>query len=211
VLFSYHLRGVDFAALRGVEIGGHHLAVNVTIKGALATIAPALPGAQPASFTANGRTIQPLNDEYNLSFALLNSMTAAQRTTTVLSATLGNLVLEPGQDGVTILPEGIKAADLTAAQRAILLDLIGKSVNIIHDDASAAKMDSIRANIADPTNATYFSWRGPTTAASAAYYRIQGPGLFIEWAPQSMGGAATNHIHAMYREPGNDYGALITP
>jgi hypothetical protein len=24
-----------------------------------------------------------------------------------------------------------------------------------------------------------------------------------------MGGAATNHIHAMYRELANDYGALI--
>ena len=70
---------------------------------------------------------------------------------------------------------------------------------------------SIRANIADATNATYFSWRGPTTAGSAAYYRIQGPNLFIEWAPQAMGGAATNHIHAMYRELSNDYGALITP
>ena len=82
-------------------------------------------------------------------------------------------------------------------------------MNIIHDDASATKMASVRANIADPANATYFSWRGPTTAGSAAYYRIQGPDLFIEWAPQSMGGSAVNHIHAMYRELHNDYGALI--
>lgn len=70
-------------------------------------------------------------------------------------------------------------------------------------------MASIRANIADPTAATYFSWCGPTTAGSAAYFRVQGPQLFIEWAPQSIGGSATNHIHAMYRELGNDYGALI--
>ena len=28
-----------------------------------------------------------------------------------------------------------------------------------------SKMASIRANIADPTNAIYFSWRGPTIAA----------------------------------------------
>ena len=192
-----------------LQFGGHHLAVNVTIKGAQATIAPALPGAQPSSYTLNSRTILPLGDEYDLSFALLNSMTTAQRTAAVLSSTVANLALGPGQDGVTLLPEGIKASDLTAAQRAILLDLIGKSVNIIHDDASATKMASIRANIADPTNATYFSWRGPTTAGSAAYYRIQGPNLFIEWAPQSMGGNANNHIHAMYRELANDYGALI--
>jgi hypothetical protein len=192
-----------------LQFGGHHLAVNVTIKGALATIAPALPGAQPTSYTLNSRTIRPIGDEYDLSFALVNSLTPAQRTATVLSSTVANLALGPGQDGVTLLPEGIKASDLTAAQRAILLDLIGKSVNIIHDDASVTKMASIRANLPDPTNATYFSWRGPINAGSAAYYRIQGPNLFIEWAPQSMGGAATNHIHAMYRELANDYGALI--
>jgi hypothetical protein len=192
-----------------LQFGGHHLAINVTIKGAQATIAPALPGAQPATYTLNGRTIRPLGDEYDLSFALLNSLTAAQRSVAVVSSTVGNLVLGPGQDGVTVLPEGIKASDLTAAQRAILLDLIGEYVNIIHDDAAATKMASVRANIADPTNATYFSWRGPTTAGSGAYFRIQGPNLFIEWAPQSMGGSAVNHIHAMYRELGNDYGALI--
>lgn len=193
-----------------LQFGGHHLALNVTIKGALATIAPALPGVQPASYTLNGRTVRPIGDEYDLSFALINSMTAAQRGVAVLSSSVSDLVLGPGKDGVTVLPEGIKASDLTLAQRAILLDLIGKSVNIIHDEASAAKMDSIRAQLASPTNATYFSWRGPTTAGSAAYYRIQGPNLFIEWAPQSLGGSAINHIHAMYREPGNDYGALIS-
>ncbi|MCI0534655.1 MAG: DUF3500 domain-containing protein [Verrucomicrobiales bacterium] len=192
-----------------LQFGGHHFAVNVTIKGAQATIAPALPGAQPASYTLNGRSLRPLGDEYYLSFALLNSMTTAQRSAAVLSSAIGNLVLGPGQDGVTVLPEGIKASDLTAAQRAILLDLIGKYVNIIHDDAAATKMASIRANIADPTDATYFLWRGPTTAGSAAYFRVQGPNLFIEFSPQSMGGNANNHIHAMYREFSNDYGAQI--
>ena len=192
-----------------LQFGGHHLAINATIKGNLATIAPALPGAQPTSYTLGGRTIRPIGEEYDLSFALLNSLTTAQRSIAVLSSSTRDLALGPGQDGITLLPEGIKASDLTVPQRAILLDLIGKSVNIIHDDASATKLASIRANLADATNATYFSWRGPTTAAAAAYYRIQGPNLFIEWAPQSMGGSATNHIHAMYRELGNDYGALI--
>ncbi len=209
---EYYVSFVGTPALTNkylLQFGGHHLAINVTIKGALATLAPALPGAQPASFTLNGRNLRPLGDEYDLSFALLNSMTAAQRSATVLSGTVGNLVLGPGQDGVTVLPEGIKASELTAAQRAILLDLIGKYVNIVHDDAAVTKMASIRANIADTTHATYFSWRGPTTAGAAAYFRVQGPDLFIEFSPQSMGGNANNHIHAMYREFNNDYGALI--
>ena len=192
-----------------LQFGGHHLAINATIKGGLATIAPALPGAQPGSYTSKARDIRPLGDEYDLSFALLNSMTTAQRTATVLGSSFIDLVLGPGKDGVTVLPEGVKASDLTPAQRGILLDLIGKYVNIIHDDAAMTKMASIRSNIANPTNATYFSWRGPTTAGSAAYFRVQGPNLFIEYSPQNMGGSAGNHIHAMYREFKNDYGALI--
>lgn len=187
---EYYVSFVGTPALTNkylLQFGGHHLAINVTIKGALATLAPALPGAQPASFTLNGRNLRPLGDEYDLSFALLNSMTAAQRSATVLSGTVGNLVLGPGQDGVTVLPEGIKASELTAAQRAILLDDIWQYVNIIHDDAAVTKMASIRANIADTTHATYFSWRGPTTAGAAAYFRVQGPDLFIEFSPQSMG------------------------
>jgi hypothetical protein len=209
---EYYVSFVGTPSLTGkylLQFGGHHLATNIAIKGALATVAPALPGAQPASYTYSGRTVRPIGDEYDLSFALINSMTTAQRTTAVLSSTTRDLALGPGQDGVTLLPEGIQANALTATQREILLDLIGKNVNIIHDDASVAKMASIRANLTSTTTPTYFSWRGPTTAASAAYYRIQGPNLFIEWAPQAMGGSAINHIHAMYRELINDYGAQI--
>ena len=69
-----------------------------------------------------------------------------------------------------------------------------------------AKMAEIKGNLAD----TYFAWRGPTTAGSAAYYRVQGPTVVIEYAPQQMGGDAANHIHAMYRDPTNDYGPALT-
>ena len=127
----------------------------------------------------------------------------------MVSTTTSDLALGPGKDGVTLLPEGIKASELTSAQQSILLDLIGKYVNIIHDEASSVKMASVRAKLSDTTAPTYFSWHGPTTTGSAAYFRIQGPNLFIEWAPQSLGGSLTNHIHAMYRELANDYGAQI--
>ena len=70
-------------------------------------------------------------------------------------------------------------------------------------DDAAVKMAEIEANLDE----TWFAWYGPTTNGEAAYYRIQGPTLFIEYSPQSMGGAAIDHIHAMFRDPTNDYGA----
>ena len=54
-------------------------------------------------------------------------------------------------------------------------------------------------------NDTYFAWSGPTTNGSVAYFRIQGPTLVIEYAPQKT----VDHIHTIYRDPTNDYGAKI--
>jgi hypothetical protein len=60
-------------------------------------------------------------------------------------------------------------------------------------------MDAIRARLPE----TYFAWSGPTTEGSPAYFRIQGPALVIEYAPQR----GVDHIHTIYRDPTNDYGA----
>jgi hypothetical protein len=63
-------------------------------------------------------------------------------------------------------------------------------------------MEEMRKNIGE----TYFAWSGPTEKGSAAYFRIQGPTVIIEYAPQRLGGDATRHIHTIYRDPTNDYG-----
>ena len=55
---------------------------------------------------------------------------------------------------------------------------------------------------------TYFAWSGPTKNGSAAYFRVQGPTVVIEYAPQG----STNHIHTVIRDPTNDYGQrLLAP
>ena len=51
---------------------------------------------------------------------------------------------------------------------------------------------------------TYFAWSGATTNGGLAYYRIQGPTVVIEYAPQQ---GDLDHIHTIYRDPTNDYGA----
>ncbi len=114
-----------------------------------------------------------------------------------------DLVLGPGRDGQTIQPEGIKGSDLTDKQREMLLDLAGEWTGIAHEAVAKAKMDEMKKSIAE----TWFAWSGPTEKGSAAYFRIQGPTVVIEYAPQRMGGDATKHIHTIYRDPTNDYGA----
>ncbi|MDB4892662.1 MAG: hypothetical protein JWL61_4517 [Gemmatimonadetes bacterium] len=193
-----------------LQWGGHHLALNITIIGAQGILTPSLTAAQPALYTINGKTVRPLGQENDKAFALVNALDAAQRAQAVLNYRVADLVLGPGKDGKTIQPEGLKASAMTAKQRDMLLDVISEWSGIVHESAAAARMAEIKAGL----DATWFAWSGPTTVEpgtnGASYYRIQGPNLVIEYAPQQLGGDPTMHIHTIYRDPTNDYGRKLT-
>jgi hypothetical protein len=183
-----------------LQLGGHHLAINLTMAGSEATLAPSLPGAQPATFTIEGRTVRPLGNENDKAFALVNALDDAQRRQAILGYRVADLVLGPGKDGQTIQPEGIRASALTPAQQAMLWELVREWVGIMHDGFGEPRMAEIKSKLAD----TWFAWSGPTTNGSLAYFRVQGPTLVIEYAPQQN---SVDHIHTIYRDPTNDYGA----
>ena len=188
-----------------IQFGGHHLAINVTVVGANSVMTPSLPAAQPAKYTLNGQTIRPLGRENDKGFALINALNAAQQKHAILNYDVKDLVLGPGADGKVIQPEGILASELDAKQQAMLLDVVHEWVGILNDEAATAKMAEIKANLPK----TYFAWSGSTTNGGLAYYRVQGPTVVIEYAPQQ---GDVNHIHTIYRDPTNDYGAkLVKP
>ena len=193
-----------------LQFGGHHLAVNITIAGERGVLTPTLTGAQPALYTINGKTIRPLGQENDKAFALLNALDESQRRQAILNYRVADLVLGPGQDGKTIQPEGLKASAMNEQQRTMLLELIGEWAGIVHESAAAARMTEIKAGLGD----TWFAWSGPTTVTpgrnGTSYYRIQGPKLVIEYAPQPLGGDLSMHVHTIYRDPTNDYGRKST-
>ena len=193
-----------------LQFGGHHLALNITIAGERGILTPSLIGAQPALYTANGKTVRPLGRESDKAFALLNALDEAQRRQAILNYRVADLVLGPGQDGKTIQPEGLKASAMNEQQLAMLLDLISEWTGIVHESAAAARMAEIKAGLGE----TWFAWSGPTTVSAGrngtSYYRIQGPNLVIEYAPQRLGGDPSMHVHTIYRDPTNDYGRKLT-
>jgi hypothetical protein len=193
-----------------LQFGGHHLALNITIAGERGILTPTLTGAQPALYTANGKTVRPLGRESDKAVGLLNALDENQRKQAILSYRLADLVLGPGQDGKTIQPEGLKASAMNEVQRAMLLDVISEWADIVHESAASVRMAELKADIND----TWFAWSGPATVTAgtniSAYYRIQGPHLVIEYAPQRLGGDPAMHIHTMYRDPTNDYGRKPT-
>ena len=182
-----------------LQFGGHHLAINLTLAGRQATMAPSLPAAQPSSYTFEGQTIRPLGRENDKAFALINALDGNQRGKAVLGYRVSDLVLGPGQDGRTIQPEGIRGSALSASQQTMLWELVREWTGIMNDAFAEPRMAELRANVND----TYFAWSGPTPNGSMAYFRVQGPTLVIEYAPQN----SLDHIHTIYRDPTNDYGA----
>jgi hypothetical protein len=184
-----------------VQFGGHHLGLNVTVIGKHFVLTPTHTGAQPALFRRNGKATRPLGRENDTAFRLVNALDNKQRAQAVVGERpQRDLLLGPGRDGrKTPPPEGIKGSALARDQQAMLLDLIGAWVNIVEPDAAEARMAEIKRRIGE----TYFAWKGPTARGSAVYFRVQGPSVWIEYAPQG----GTDHIHTVVRNPKDDYGA----
>jgi hypothetical protein len=189
-----------------VQFGGHHLALNVTMAGARGVLAPLATGAQPALYTSGGKTVRVLAQENDIAFALVAALDQSQRRQMMLNDYPGNLALGPGHDGETITPEGLKASAMTGLQRGMLVDLISEWAGIVNEAYAAPRIAEIEAGLDD----TYFAWSGPTTPEpgrnGAAYFRIQGPKVIIEFAPQEIGWDLTMHVHTIYRDPTNAYG-----
>jgi hypothetical protein len=188
-----------------IQFGGHHLALNITLAGEKGVLTPSLIAVQPAAYTLDGRTVRPMGRETDKAFELVHALTGDQRKEAILGSQMRDLVLGPGHDGETIQPEGVKVSTFTESQTKRLLELVAEWSGIINDASAAEKMAEIQAGLAD----TWFAWSGPLEAGKG-YFRIQGPTVFIEYAPQRLGGDVTMHIHSMYRDPTGDYGRKFT-
>jgi hypothetical protein len=183
-----------------VQFGGHHLGINVTVIGKHFVLTPTHTGAQPSLFKRGDAEVRPLGQEIDAAHKLIAALDEKQRAQAIIGdRPQGELLLGPGRDGKKIEPKGIKGSELTADQQAMLLDVIAAWVNIVESDAAAARLSAIKEKIGD----TYFAWSGQTEKGKAAYFRVQGPAVVIEYAPQG----STDHIHTVIRNPEDDYGA----
>ncbi len=95
---------------------------------------------------------------------------------------------------------------MTPAEKAQFLKLIEARLGFLNADDLKPQMAAIAATI----DQTYFGWWGPTAPLGAAYYRVTGPRVLIEFSPQDMDGDPTNHAHNMFRDPTNEYGSAWT-
>jgi hypothetical protein len=198
----------------GWQLDGHHLVINTFVLGDQVVMTPTFMGSEPVSAKAGkhkGTVV--LQREQGKGLALSKALDEAQRRKAVLrSSKQGSSNLaEAFKDNVVLDHAGIRATDLSPAQRDGLLDLIAEHVGNLRDGHAEVKMDEVRRHLDE----THFAWIGETEADSVFYYRVQSPVVLIEFdhqPPINMPGAergkpTREHIHSIVRTPnGNDYG-----
>jgi hypothetical protein len=170
------------------------------------TLSPSLTGGQPQKFDFEGKPVYIVGEEAKRSLALLKSLDDAQRAKAVLSTALTPLVLGPGKDGMVLQPEGLAGNEMTPEQKTLFSALIEARIGMLNADDAAPAMAELQKDL----DQTYFGWWGPLYPLGAAYVRVTAPAAILEFSPETQDGDPTDHVHAMYRNPLNEYGALWT-
>ena len=184
------------------QFGGHHLAVNVTFDGDRMFLTPTFLGVEPATFEDGGAVYAPMRAELDRGLALLGALDPAQQAAAAVEERPREVYAGAGRDDVLPLLEGARAGDWPAEHQELLLDLVSGWVGLLPEEAAAARVDEIAADL----DATRFAWNGPADGSGAVYYRVQGPRLLVEFSTQGDLGATAGHYHSIYRYPANEYG-----
>jgi hypothetical protein len=200
----------------GWQLDGHHLIINYFVLRDQVVMSPVFVGSEPVVAKAGKyQGVAILQDEQNRGLALLRSLSESQRKKAVLESNKpgNNNLTEAFKDNVVLDYAGLSATELTAAQRAQFLELIGVFVANMDDGHAKVKMDEVRAHL----DRSYFAWIGGSADDSVFYFRIHSPVVLIEFdhqRPANLRHLAANpqaptreHIHCVIRTPnGNDYG-----
>ena len=112
----------------------------------------------------------------------------------------GDIVLGPGVERARPDPRGIRASELDADQRSLLLRLIETHLDDLHPDLRAVEQERLAG--VSPSDLR-FLWHGGTEVGEPHYYRLHVPHFVIEHHNVRAG---ANHVHCVWREPDGDFG-----
>jgi Protein of unknown function (DUF3500) len=100
---------------------------------------------------------------------------------------------------LTSVPKGLPARELGAQQRDLLRALLATYLGRVPGGLSPQADYEQDAAL----DAVHLAWAGPTGPGQPLYYRLQGPGLLIEYDNTQR---QANHVHSVWRDPASDFG-----
>ena len=183
------------------QFGGHHLAVNMSVRDGRISMSPTFLGIEPARFSDAEGTHAPFMDRVDAGLAVINSLEGTHRAAALLHEHPNDL--QSGTGPVGFVPfEGASVDSFPSEQRQAVLDAVALWVNLMPEHSARVRLEEIEAEL----EYAYFGWHGPTDGTGSIYYVIHGDTVLIEFATEDPLGAAEGHIHSIYRDPTNEYG-----
>ena len=104
---------------------------------------------------------------------------------------------------LTLGPSGVEAAQLAPAQQEILRALLDTYLGRMPRDIATEEAAKYAG---DGLSALSFAWAGGLEKGQPHYYRVSGPRILVEYDNTQN---EVNHIHAVWRDPVNDFGADV--
>lgn len=205
LLYSFAVFGEpDMNKPWGWRMQGHHVSLQFTsVDGDVVCHTPMFYGAHPATVPEGPFAgLRVLGFEEDLGRALVKSLSDVQRKQATLEGKIpDDIVLGPGRAaGELKHPAGLRAAEMTTAQKTLLISLVDQYItNLRPDLAGAERARILEWRVDDIT----FAWAGGLEPGMPHYYRLHSP-LFIVEYDNTQDGA--NHPHTVWRDPARDFG-----
>jgi hypothetical protein len=204
-LYFFSIFGEPGSPAWGWRYEGHHISQNWTIvDGKAVATTPAFLGANPATVQDGpAKGTRALGEEEDLAWALLQSLTDAQRHQAVIAPLAPNDILTSNTRKASILENSGLAADtMTAVQQAALMRLIEEHASVQAPALAAGRLAKVRG---DGFSSIRFAWMGSAVRGpgNGHYYRIQGKSFLIEYDNVQN---RANHHHIVWRDFDGDFG-----
>ena len=183
-----------------LQLGGHHLAINIYYQGTNGAATPYHVAAQPTVWKDDqGKSHDPLAPMRDSLHGLLASLTPEQLKQAKLEARFNDVYVGPQKDGqFPAKSEGVPVSELSEASK----DFVRKAIAAWTGDSPQgveyrklyeAELDKVKVAYSGTTN---------VGGDRGDYVRIDGPRVWIEFATQG-----SDHYHTIWRDRLTDYGA----
>jgi len=189
----------------GFKLEGHHLSINFSFHGETISVTPFFVGTDPAEFlTSEYAGWRVLGQEEDMGLKLVRSLSDPQRKKAIVSQEVPGDIITSAESGKRLVtPWGIRYADLDKQQQQLLMSMVREFVFNLESGKAQEEYEKIEKGGFENI---YFGWIGAMEEKLSHYYIINGPTFLIEFDNNGGPRGTANHIHAIWREKGNEYG-----
>lgn len=189
----------------GYKLEGHHLSVNFTFTADKISVTPFFIGTDPAEYpNSEYAGWRVLGQEEDLGIKLVTLLTSNQKSKAIKSSAVPGDIITAAESGKRLVENwGLKGSEMYDDQKAVLQYMIREFVfNLEYDKAMLEYNKILKAGI----DKVYFGWIGEVDETKPHYYVINGPTFLIEFDNNGGPRNGADHIHAIWREKGNEFG-----